>query len=226
MCYSFQTSIISFSIGMIAGIVAVCTNQIIIGTLILFFVQMQLAEALIWRGIDTNNKNLNKIGTLYAKYNLPTHLFAIGLGYLISIFYQKEKFLWTDIIPLLIGIIFYLSVVLLYYRTKSKTMTFPLKITKNKCQNPDNRLLWPFPHYKWYVVSFILSIIVISFLRTLKLYSKILFIFFILTIYFISLFLSRQTIGSFFCFFSAIGSPIIVFLNYFIVHDNFPNLKK
>ena len=70
MCYSFQTSIFSYCIGMLSSIFAMCTNQITIGFLILFYTQMQLAEALIWKGIDTDNVHLNKIGTAIAKYSL------------------------------------------------------------------------------------------------------------------------------------------------------------
>ena len=62
MCYDFKTSIISYSLGMIAAIFALCTRQYILGMLILFYVQMQLSEALIWKGLDSqpDNKILNK----------------------------------------------------------------------------------------------------------------------------------------------------------------------
>ncbi|NDE11875.1 MAG: hypothetical protein EBZ95_15155, partial [Chitinophagia bacterium] len=73
MCYDVKTSIISYSSGMVAAIFALCTRQYILGMLILFYSQMQLAEALIWKGIDTNNKSLNKIGTSYGKYFLASH---------------------------------------------------------------------------------------------------------------------------------------------------------
>jgi hypothetical protein len=33
---------------------------------------------------DTDNKNLNKTGTLYAKYTLPFHLLAAGIGIMIT----------------------------------------------------------------------------------------------------------------------------------------------
>jgi len=73
MCYSFKTSILSYILGMISGIFAILTNQIVLGVLILTYSQMQLAEMLIWHGIDTNNENLNKFGTSYGKYLLATH---------------------------------------------------------------------------------------------------------------------------------------------------------
>ena len=75
MCYSFRTSIFSYTMGISAAIFALSTRQYILGMLILSYCQIQLAEAIIWRGIDTDNKSLNKAGTDYAKYTLPSHLF-------------------------------------------------------------------------------------------------------------------------------------------------------
>ena len=103
MCYSLNTSLISYSIGMISAVFALCTNQIILGMLILFYVQMQLSEAIIWRGIDTDNTKLNRIGTLYGQYLLPTHNIAIAIGILIVLGYSQIK----DYIPLFISIVFY-----------------------------------------------------------------------------------------------------------------------
>ena len=65
MCYSVKTSIISYILGIIAGIFALSTRQITLGILILTYSQMQLAELLIWFGIDTDNDNLNRSGTSY-----------------------------------------------------------------------------------------------------------------------------------------------------------------
>jgi hypothetical protein len=88
---------------MISAVFALCTNQIILGMLILFYVQMQLSEAIIWRGIDTDNTKLNRIGTLYGQYLLPTHNIAIAIGILIVLGYSQIK----DYIPLFISIVFY-----------------------------------------------------------------------------------------------------------------------
>ena len=91
MCFSFKTSLVSLTIGIISSIFALCTNQFTLGVLIFFYAQMQLAEAIIWRGIDTNKKSLNRKGTIYAKYILPTHNLAIGIGHLIALHYQKKS---------------------------------------------------------------------------------------------------------------------------------------
>ena len=71
MCYSFRTSIISYTLGIAAAIFALCTRQIALGVLILFYCQIQFGEGIIWYGIDNKNQNINKIGTSFLQYALP-----------------------------------------------------------------------------------------------------------------------------------------------------------
>ena len=159
MCYDVKTSIISYSLGMVAAIFALCTRQYILGMLILFYTQMQLAEALIWKGIDTNNKSLNKIGTSYGKYFLASHNIAIGLGILINAYSKNKKLYLKDYIPLIIGIVFFLVILIVYKTVKSKNVTYPANRDKS-CRNNNNRLIWPYP-VSWYTASTIISIILI-----------------------------------------------------------------
>ena len=88
MCYSVKTSIISYTLGIIAGIFALFTRQTVLGLLILAYSQMQFSELLIWYGIDTDNDNLNRFGTSYGKYLLATHNIAIGIGIILSIIFM------------------------------------------------------------------------------------------------------------------------------------------
>ena len=118
---------------MLSAIFALYTKQTILGLLILFYCQMQLSEALIWKGIDENNIKLNEIGTSFGKYLLATHNIAIGLGILIV----SKKY---SILPLLIGII-----VILYYYQNNIKVNYPCN-DKN-CQNNNNRLEWPYGIY-------------------------------------------------------------------------------
>ena len=112
MCYSVKTSIISYTLGIIAGIFALFTRQTVLGLLILAYSQMQFSELLIWYGIDTDNDNLNRFGTSYGKYLLATHNIAIGIGIILSIiFISKKKLKITDFIPLAIGILFFMYIV-------------------------------------------------------------------------------------------------------------------
>ena len=77
MCFSFKTSLVSLTIGIISSIFALCTNQITLGVLIFFYAQMQLAEAIIWRGIDTNKKVVTTQVPLQNVEDLPTVGFMV-----------------------------------------------------------------------------------------------------------------------------------------------------
>jgi hypothetical protein len=221
MCYSFRTSIISYTLGMISAIFALFTRQYILGLLILFYVQMQLSEAIIWKGIDSNDRNLNKIGTMYGKHLLPTHLFAIGAGYLLAIFLLKKRSIKaSDFIPLIIGIIFLVIVEFGPYSTNYPDETYPKdkKRMSQSCQNNNNRLRWPFPH-TWYLLLFILAIIFIIFY--IKPVSTQIFIglIFVTSFFVIMLFFPIKSLGSVWCFSAAILAPILVIGNYLIIRD-------
>ena len=158
MCYSFQASIISYTLGMFSALFALSTNQIIIGFFILAYAQIQIAEAIIWKGIDNNDLKLNEFGTKIVRYSLPTHNIAFGLGVIFSIVLNKTKLKAIDFVPLGIGLVFYTWVVQTQYVNNNfPKVTFPRSHTTEKCQNPENRLQWTFPH-DWYTESFIITI--------------------------------------------------------------------
>lgn len=221
MCYSVKTSIVSYSLGMLSAFFAFATRQYILGMLILFYCQMQISEGIIWKGIDDNNISLNKFGTKYGKYLLPSHLFAIGLGYLLSLkLVEKQVIKPIHFIPLLIGFIFYLAIVLGPYRSeKYSDITQPTdpSCMDKSCQNNGNRLKWPFPH-SWYLYGFILCIIFAAiFIKPLG--SKI----FLGSIFVVSLLLTclvyPHNIGSVWCFGAAILAPVMVIGNYLIIKN-------
>ena len=213
MCYSFQTSLISYAIGMISGIIALCTNQILLGCLILSYIQIQLSEALIWKGIDRQDLKMNRIGTSMAKYLLAIHNIGIAIGILI-VYGWKPSSLW----PLFLSILFFLVVVWIYHVYPSSPYTFPMtSCPDKKCQNDQNRLIWTFPQ-SWYIVGFLLTLcLFFLYIRPLK--SAI----FISIFYIVSLFLGRlifpKTMSSIWCFYSAITAPIVVCINFFIIRN-------
>jgi len=223
MCYSLKTSIISYTLGMISGIFALCTRQYVFASLIFAFVQMQLAELLIWKSIDDNNDGLNKIGTSFGKYLLPIHNIAIGVGIILSIHFVSKKTLkFTDYLPLIAGVIFYdIILVLFYMRETYPDITLPLDPTckdkTNRCQNPDNRLLWPWPH-GWYLVSYIISfIILLVYVKPVN--SKILLAFAFTSTFIISAIVQPKVVGSIWCNVAAIMCPILVLFNYMIIRN-------
>jgi hypothetical protein len=221
MCYSFKTSLISYILGIISGIFALMTRQIVLGSLILTYSQMQFAELLIWKGIDNNDDNLNRIGTSYGKYLLATHNIAIGLGIILSIiFISKKKLEIKDVIPFTIGILFFLYIIIFVYLPNNyPDITLPLDPTckDTKCQNDNNRLLWPWPH-NWYIIGFAISFIILL-VYIKPVYSRIwISLVFVLTFIFMYIF-KPKTIGSLWCFSTAILAPLIVIVNYILIKN-------
>lgn len=221
MCYSVKTSVISYSLGMIAAISALATRQVVLGMLILSYCQMQLSELLIWKGIDTNNSNLNKLGTSFGKYLLASHNIAIGIGILLAIvFIKKKKLVWTNFLPLIIGILFFFFIVGFYYWPENyPSQTFPLdkSCTSRSCQNQGNRLKWPYPH-EWYIVGFIISLsLCFIYVRPLSSSFTIASVF-VITL--IAVFIIKPNVtGSVWCFSAAILAPLIVGINYFLIRN-------
>lgn len=209
---------------MIASIIALSTRQYILGMLILSYCQIQLAEAIIWRGIDTSQPSLNRIGTLYAKYTLPLHLLFVGIG---VVFMSNKNNENNDIkkwLPLVLGILFYVGVVWFYSlpsSTKSwvakneSDMSFPSNraCMVRECQNNENRLQWPFVD-KWYALQTVIMYIIFFIYLPLK-QSIVLCIFFTVT-FLISNVIYKWSSSSIWCFLSAILAPFLVLFNYFL----------
>ena len=219
MCYSFKTSILSYSLGMISAIYALYTRQYILGMLILFYCQIQLSEAFIWRGIDTDNTKLNQFGTTFGKYALATHNIGIGIGVLLYMYNKHKKLKKEDFIPLVVALLFFMYISLFVYSNKDPNTTYPYnqKCIKRECQNSLNRLKWEFPQ-SWYLVGFIISLI-IFYLYIPNLSSKI----FLTSVFTITLIFSLinfpVTNGSLWCFSAAILAPFIVIVNNKLINN-------
>ena len=221
MCYSVTTSIFSYLMGMIAAITALTTRQYIVGMLILAYCQIQLAEAITWRGIDMSQPFLNRLGTLYAKYTLPLHLLFVGLG--VAMMSTRTWSNASKYIPLILGIIFYAGVVWFYsyessikdwVKPEERDMSFPANraCMKRECQNNENRLQWPF-HDEWYALQTLLMYIIFFMYLPLK-QSVILSGFFTAT-FVISKMMYTWSASSIWCFLSAILAPVLVGVNYY-----------
>jgi hypothetical protein len=221
MCFSFKTSIISYTLGMASAAFALYTGQLMLGVLILFYSQMQLAEALIWRGIDTNDLDLNRAGTSYGKYLLPTHNVALGIGLLLSIvLIQKRTLKLNDFVPLVVGVIFYGIIMMLYARGNFADTTFPANqcAEPKDCQSWGNRLRWPFPH-SWYMASYFISLIILFFYYDGPINSKI----FLCTAFSVLListaYVAPRSVGSLWCASTALAAPIIVGVNWLLTRQ-------
>lgn len=201
MCFSFKSSIIAYLIALVSAIVAFSTKQYVLGSLISSYAQMQLAEAFIWYGINNKNENINKMGTSYGKYLLTTHNIAIGIG-----IYMYNG----NIIPLIVGILFSLIIMLCVYLPQTYSdVTYPKQPCNDKiCDNPDNRLNWPWPH-KWYFISYILSIILVCLFMSFNT-TYLLTIGLLTMTYIMSFLLYPNTMGSVWCYSASLMAPLFI----------------
>ena len=197
MCFDFQTSIASYLAGILAGIAALYTGQIILGWFILCYCQIQLAEAVIWYGIDSESTTINRVGTTMLKYLLATHLIGLGLG-----IYFAIGVVW----PLIFGILFFLAVAVLYALRPSPTTTYP--------SEKSGRLEWTFPYW-WYMFVYVaVAALIFKFMPSS--WASKLFIVGAYTLTLIWSILYNKSVGSMWCFLSAVAAPIIVAGNNFL----------
>jgi hypothetical protein len=185
-------------------------KQYILGILILCYGQMQFSEVLIWKGINDNDSYLNRLGTSYGKYLLPAHNLAIGLG-----IYLHTK----DIRPLLIGAIFYIIILFIYWSKEGTYSNTTFSNCGKGCSKFSGKLQWPYPH-NWYLYSGIISAILI-YLYVKPFFSKIYIIgIFALTLLGVSMLDYNDAIGSFWCWSTAILAPCIVLVNTLIIKNS------
>lgn len=192
MCWNIQISLLTWLISLISGIYLLKRQHkydLTLGLLILTYSSMQLWEALIWLGQNCNY--FNYIGTFLAYYALWFHVFAIGLG-----LYLEFHFFF----PLILGLFYIMLAIILQ----------PIF----KCSLPDisnKHLVWGF-NPKFYILIFITSIIFCLFY--IKPLSKaiIISLLFILS-FFYSYVYSKNTIGSYWCWLTALFAFIFIIIN-------------
>ena len=226
MCYSQRSSLISYTLGLFAAAFCFKTRQMILGCLILCYTQIQLGEFMIWRSLDSDNERLNRMGTNFAKYLLPAHNIAIGVGVLLSIaLIQKRRPRPSDFVPLCLGLVFFFSVLwFVYHGDEHAAITKPLADTDcnhDRCRTSNNRLQWPFRH-GWYTASFALSIIILMIYIKPRRTKIFLFCVFTMTFLCASLLTKQETISSAWCFIAAIAAPLIAFIGWLLIR-NTPN---
>lgn len=227
MCFDKNVSLAAFVIAMVSGLFALFFKMPILGCLIIIYGQMQLSELLIWQGIDDDNENLNNFGTIWGKYSLPLHNIAIAIGILIS--YRKclnDIYYW---IPLIIGIVFYFVVLVGFYSDEDNSTMITKACDRDKetdkCTEHSARLMWPYNH-TWYLYSYIISLILLFiYVRPIVPSALFAFLFFTLT-WVTTFFMGKHPVqGSFWCWSTAILSPLIVIANYLFIR-NMPNVHS
>ena len=73
MCYSANASAVAYCIGILSSFAMFRIGHPVIATLIGTYSGMQLAEAVVWHSIDTDNRPLNQVGSRMILWNLSIH---------------------------------------------------------------------------------------------------------------------------------------------------------
>ena len=217
MCYNIETSIVSFIVVTVCGIISLRISQPILGCLMLVYGLMQLSEILIWRSIDTKSDKLNRVGTSIGKYTLPSHNIAIGIGVLVSYWASRKNPVYW--IPLMVGIMFYIGVMIIYSHEKdandgiTKACKYPEE--KDSCTKNSARLEWPYPH-SWYSISMIISLIlVLAYARPLS-RAAVIVMFYVATFIGANILGKRQVLGSYWCWAAAALAPLVLIVTSFM----------
>ncbi len=178
--------------------------------------QVQLSEAIIWNGIDNNNKKRNNLGTLLLKYTLPAHNIAIGLGILISYQDRLDEVLYW--VPLLVGIVFYGLVLKFGFKRKDSTLiTTSCEEEGNICGGQMNaRLIFPFDAAWYPLISFPLALLCVAFYGKPRFpFVLIYFLFYTFLLFVTSVMTkARGNLGSFWCWTASFFSPLLFVVVY------------
>ena len=203
MCWSIQASIITWVIGLVAGIVLLSRrfpNDITLGFLILTYSSMQLWEAMMW--YDQKCGNVNKVATQLAYYALYSHVLAIGIG----LYFEHKTF-----IPLIVGI-----AVLAYGVYNAPTKWLCSVPGKNK------HLAWGFDAYFYVYVFAIAIVLCMVYIRPLS-QSIVISFLFIISFILCLLYTSdkengpgKSVMGSFWCWVCAAFSFLFIVIPLYV----------
>ena len=117
---------------------------------------------------------------------------------------------------MIVGIIFYGVVLIIYNNSSYPSITKPRDSDLPQCSS--NRLQWPYPH-DWYIYSFIISIIIlVIYINPVKI-QIFLTLSFLLTLIVTYMFFNSKTVGSVWCFSSAVLAPVIALVGYILIKD-------
>ncbi len=208
MCWNFQTSIVSFGIGLVTSIALVIRhrrdpvrykNDVILIYLILTYSVVQLAEAMMWKDLACKKKvaglDLNQSGSYVAYLSLAAHPLAIAAG-----IYQ----VYREVFPLVIALIIFA-----YW-----LVVMPRKMNCAKPQK-DGHLVWGFEP-DLYLLNFTVgAAMALYFVRPIS-YAVVILAFYLTTLAFSILLSPGRAAGSNWCWMSAFLAPLAFVATQFI----------
>ncbi len=190
MCINFETSMIAFLIGEISGFILFLSNNIYkkyIGLFIMFFSLVQILEALIYKGYDYNG--------IFSK------ILLINLGLQGTIFfYLINKIDPTQKIYLYICGIISIIIISRIFFTDFKKASINTCLKWNFMDNINKKIL-----NIMYLLIFLYSF-------TSNIYFITISALILLITYIISCIIKNENSPSMWCLFSALVSPLIIFL--------------
>lgn len=242
MCYNKEASVIATLIGFTSAACAYRLGHPVIAAFIATYTTVQIAEGFIWYGIETNNVDMNQLGSSLLLSSLPSHAFVTVAVALVWCLGQKDwsKAHQQSVFRTLI-LLFLLSVGAMAMMLSDKQMDNQNTTVKTICDNKPLRanqsfwlcrLNWNFkPKYRFFSsVSYIIQVFILAIIFKIV-YNNSPIVFYILSIYFGTIFLSiiiglyahgryamdaqlsmKLSISTLWCFFSAVASPLVVFV--------------
>lgn len=158
MCFSFESSIISYILGVTASTVLLQSKNNANKHIALFcltFVHMQLAEALMWSDINCKSK-LNHYGSILAHFNLILQPLSI----LIGAYYLNTTIIPKNILQVLI-IVYCVPLLMFIYHHNFKK---PFELCSLNSNKNNGELSWDFNIDRngiiWKTYSFLYFIVV------------------------------------------------------------------
>ncbi len=192
MCWNWQVSLTTWLVCLASGIFLIRRNKpydITLGCLILAYSSMQLWETFMWW--DQGCGTLNKVGTMGAYFALWSHVMAIGLG----LYLEKRT-----PIPLIIG-----AGLMIFAIVRSFFIKFGCSKPSGTCH-----LKWGFdPNY--YMLIFGMCVL-ISLIYVKPLTKGIIVSMMFIVTLLLSMFYSKSSVGTMWCFIAAIFAPIFILI--------------
>ena len=216
MCYSQQTSIFAYVMGILATIYCIYNKSYSIGLFIFFYSQVQLCEFIIWNSVDNNNKPMNKFGTFLLKVVLSIELLGYSIGIILDKKNRGEEIKTTDYIPIFLSIGVFIVSLGYYMYTSTSNTTYPREMCEDRsCQNPNNRLDWKFSTNIYHLTSLLFVIFVLIYEDNLA-RKIILIVYFTITLILSFISVDIFSRGTIWCLSSAVLAPLLA-----IVYNKF-----
>ena len=217
MCWNKEVSLGSFIIISLVCIMLFkrnLPNDRLMAIFIMSYGSMQLAETIIWVGIEYNKPIINKIGTVLASLLLYFHplIFLLGLKY--DKFYKN---ITKNNIYNIVFVIALLFIIIGLFRNGMALLSKSSNYSLTSYLLPKYRhLVWDIPHNYNLIIGFLIIVSLIFIFPKSKIFLIILLLYFMipaLYTYYSIPNTNKNIAGSYWCWIVAFFSFLIYFIN-------------